>query len=190
MKLIDIEIKGVTPLLQHRFGEDSEQSQSTRKVLISNGTPREQAEKGVYRAKDRSFFFPSTWITGVLREAGSGHKLRGSRRSAKFIVPSCVIVTEEAITLLNGDGAKAKDFEIDSRPVCIPSTKGRVMRHRPRFDQWSARFTLRINESVLPIDFIHSLLDEGGQQVGIGDFRPQKSGPFGCFLVTSWQERK
>jgi len=32
------------------------------------------------------------------------------------------------------------------------------------------------------------LLTEGSQQVGIGAYRPEKSGPFGTFMITSWHE--
>jgi len=97
---------------------------------------------------------------------------------------------DDTITIFNGDGQPAKDFEVDSRPVVIPSTKGRIMRHRPRFDQWSASFTIRINEMILPVDFVQRLLTEGGEQIGIGDFRPEKGGPFGTFNVVEWTEVK
>jgi hypothetical protein len=127
----------------------------------------------------------------MLREAGSNHKLKGSRKSTKFVVPAAVLVTEEAIPVLNGDGkTPIADFEVDSRPVTIPATKGRVMRHRPRFDAWSMRFMVRVNDSLLPTDFVHKLLVEGGQQVGIGDYRPARGGPFGTFIVTLWEEQK
>jgi len=53
------------------------------------------------------------------------------------------------------------------------------MCHRPRFECWSGKFTVRINETLLPVDFVQQLLTEGGQQIGIGDFRPEKGGPFG-----------
>lgn len=190
MKLIEVQIKGTTPLLQHRFTEDAEANPSTRKVLVNRGTPREEAEKVCYR-NDGGFYFPGAAIARMIREAGSNHKLRGSRKSAKYVVPACLLVMHDGIDLLNGDGkSRIKDFEVDSRPVTIPATKGRIMRHRPRFDQWGAKFTLRINETILPVDFIHQLMDEGGQQIGIGDYRPEKGGPFGTFLVTEWKEQK
>ncbi len=190
MTLIDVEIKGTTPLLQHRFTESAEANPSTRKVLVNNGTPREQAEKAVYR-NDGGFYFPGAAIARLIREAGSNHKLRGTRKSAKYVIPACVLVMNDGIDLINGDGkSRIQAFEVDSRPVTIPATKGRIMRHRPRFDQWGAKFTLRINETILPVDFIHQLLDEGGQQIGVGDYRPEKGGPFGTFLVTEWKEKK
>lgn len=127
----------------------------------------------------------------MLREAGGNHKMRGSRKSAKFIVPAAVRVTEDAILIRNGDGATlAKDFEVDSRPVVIPATKGRIMAHRPRWDCWSARFTVVVNDDLLPIDFVNQLLVEASQQIGVGAFRPEKGGPFGTFLVEKWQEKK
>lgn len=190
MKLIDVQIKGTTPLLQHRFNETAEAGSSTRKVLVSNGTPRDQAEKAVYR-NDQGFYFPGAAISRLLREAGSNHKLRGSRKSAKFVIPAAVLVMNDGVNLVNGDGkTPIKDYEVDSRPVTIPATKGRIMRHRPRFDQWGAKFTLRINDAILPTDFIQTLLTEGGQQIGIGDFRPEKGGPFGTFNVIEWKEQK
>src|SRR5205823_5081833 len=98
MKLVDIEIKGTTPLLQHRFTESAQANGSTRKVLVTNGTPREEAEKVVYK-NDDGFFFPGAAIARLLREAGGNHKLRGSRKSAKFVVPAAVLVMADGITL-------------------------------------------------------------------------------------------
>lgn len=190
MKTIAVKIKGTTPLLLCRFQEQNEQVKSTRAVLVDRGTPREQAEKASYRDKENRFYFPGAAFARLLREAGGNHKLRGTRKSAKYVVPAAVRVGEDAVLIRNGDSASlAKDFEVDSRPVVIPSTKGRIMAHRPRWDEWSAHFTLVINDEILPIDFVNKLLVEGSQQIGIGAFRPEKGGPFGTFLVTEWKEK-
>lgn len=182
-------IKGTTSLLQHRFSNEAEadSNSASRKIMVTRGTPREEAEKVVYRDAKNQFYFPGAAIGRLLREAGGGHKLKGSRKSAKYVVPAAVLVMEDAITINNGDGKPVKDYEVDSRPVTIPATKGRVMRHRPRFDQWSAKFNVRVNEDILPTDFVQQLLTEGGQQIGIGDYRPEKGGPFGTFIVTEWK---
>ena len=194
MKRFNVQIEGDTALLQHRFGEQAEveSGKSTRRVqLKEDETPRQAAEKVCYKDAQGRFYFPGAAIGRLLREAGGAHKQKGSRKSVKFIVPAAVLVLDDAVTILNGDGkTPAKDFEVDSRPVVIPATKGRVMRHRPRFDQWSARFQIRVNETVLGPEIVHRLLTEGGEQIGIGDFRPEKGGPFGVFRVTKWEEAK
>lgn len=192
MKIINVQIKGDTSLLQHRFGEAAEgdSGKATRKVLVDRGTPRQEAEKVCYKNAKGEFYFPGAAIGRLLREAGGGHKLKGSRKSAKYVVPAAVLVTDDEIVIRNGDGkSPIEDFEVDSRPVTIPATKGRVMRHRPRYDNWSATFSIRVNETILPPEFVQTLLTEGGQQIGIGDYRPEKGGPFGTFQIVSWKEQ-
>ncbi|MGH7297563.1 MAG: hypothetical protein ACRELB_21680, partial [Polyangiaceae bacterium] len=70
----------------------------------------------------------------------------------------------------------------------IPATKGRIMRFRPRLDAWTAQVNIRINEDVLEPAIVRQLLDEGGQQLGVGDYRPERGGPFGTFALVSWAE--
>lgn len=189
MKTIEVEIRGTSPLLIHRFSEDSEQAKSTRRTMIKQRDPREEATKAAYIAPDGTFYFSAFSIPNSMGNAGSNHKMRGSRKSLRFIVPSAVRVTNEAITILNCDGP-AKGFEVDARPVTIPATKGRIMRYRPRFDNWGAKFNLILDDSTLDIETAHQLLNEAGQFIGIGDFRPEKRGPFGCFRVVSFQESR
>lgn len=193
MKRFQVQIVGDTALLQHRFGEAAEANsgKSTRRVQMLDETPRQAAEKVCYRDTEGRYYFPGAAIGRLLREAGGAHKQKGSRKSVKYLVPAAVLVLDDAVTICNGDGVTpVKDFEVDSRPVVIPATKGRVMRHRPRHDKWSANFQIRVNETVLAPDVVHHLLTEGGEQIGIGDFRPEKGGPFGVFRVTRWEEIK
>lgn len=184
--LIDVEIRGITPLLIHRFNEDAEQANGRRKIKMVRDDPRTQATKAAYIDAIGNFYFSGASITGCMGNAGSNHKATGTRKSLRFVVPSAVMMTADTVTILNGDGP-AKSFEVDSRPVTIPATKGRIMRHRPRFDDWGAKFQLEVDDDVLPLAVVHQLLNEGGQSVGIGDFRPEKRGPFGRFRVTRFE---
>lgn len=191
MKRFRVTIVGDTSLLQHRFGEQAEtdSGKSTRRVQMHDETPRQAAEKVSYKDEKGRFYFPGAAIGRMLREAGGAHKQKGSRKSVKYLVPAAVLVLDDAVIITEADGkTPAKDFEVDSRPVVIPATKGRIMRHRPRFDKWAAVFELRVNETVLHPDVVHRLLMEGGEQIGIGDYRPEKGGPFGVFRVTEWKD--
>ena len=183
-------IEGTTSLLQHRFGESAEGSaaKSTRRVVMESSTPRAEAEKVEYKAEDGTYYMPGAAFSRLLREAGGGHKLKGSRKSAKYVVPSAVLIMDDRVTLLDVTNKPLKKYEVDSRPVVIPATKGRVMRHRPRHDSWRAKVLIRVNDQLLSSAFVHQLLVEGGQQIGVGDFRPEKGGPFGTFAVVEWTE--
>lgn len=186
MKTVQVEVRGTTPLLVHRFGEDAEQGKATRAIVSDNRDPRTEATKHAYIAANGTFYISAFSIPGCMGNAGANHKSKGSRKSLRFVVPSAVRMISDTITILNGSGP-AKDFEVDSRPVTIPATKGRIMRHRPRFDKWGLKFDLLINDDLLALDMAQQLLTEGGQQIGIGDFRPEKRGPFGCFQISRWE---
>lgn len=187
MKNVEVEIRGTTPLLIHRFSESVEQESPTRRQIVQKSDPREEATKVAYIAPNGSYYFNAFSIPASMGNAGANHKMRGSRKTLRFVVPSAVRVTSDVITILDGEEA-AKTFEVDSRPVTIPATKGRIMRHRPRFNNWGARFTLQLDDSQLSIENAHQLLVEAGHSFGIGDFRPEKRGPFGQFRVTRFQE--
>jgi hypothetical protein len=182
-------IKGLSPLMQHKFSNQAEAAlgDETRPVQLDRLLPREQAEQACYRDGEDFCYFPGQAIARLLREAGSSHKQRGSRRSVKYLVPAAVIVPDDAIHILDAEGKKVDDFEVDSRPVTIPATKGRIMRHRPRWDEWTATFALDIDDTVLPEELIHQLLEEGGRRIGIGDYRPESGGPFGRFSIVEWR---
>lgn len=190
MKLVEVTVQGTMSMLVSRpTAEALGGGNGTRNTLVTHKTPREEAEAVVYRRPNGECYFPGTWIFDLLRDQASNHKMKGSRKSAKYLVPAAVRVLVDDISIVDPETKKVvKEFEVDSRPVTIPATKGKIMRHRPRFDKWSASFQIRVNEDLLPVDFVHKLLTEGGDQNGLGDFRPQKSGPFGTFRVMSWEE--
>jgi hypothetical protein len=43
-----------------------------------------------------------------------------------------------------------------------------------------------VDTDFLPIKLFRDLVDAAGKRVGLGDFRPDKKGPFGKFVVVSW----
>jgi hypothetical protein len=186
-----VEVQGISALLQHRFSEMSELNGDggTRKVHVAYEDPRSQAERAAYRHPDGWLYMPGAAIARMLCEAGGSHKQTGSRKSLKYVVPAACLVLEDAIPLLNGAGSQRQtEFEVDSRPIVIPSTKGRIMRHRPRINLWRMEFTIDVDTTLIEPATVHMLLSEGGRQLGIGDYRPEKRGPFGRFQIVRWEE--
>ncbi len=186
MPIVSVTIQGLSALLQHGFSLEFQNEDATRTQVVQHPSPRDAAEAVCYRDDNGDCYFPGTAIDRLLAESGSNHKLKGSRRAVKWVVPAAVLMLDDHVHILTKDGERRSDFEVDSRPVVIPATKGRIMRHRPRWDQWTAKFGLDIDPEVLPVELIHQLLEEGGRRVGVGDFRPEKRGPFGRFEVVSW----
>src|SRR5712692_4880163 len=183
MITVQVTISGISPLLMHRFGEQSELEAESRSVKVASLTPAQAAERTAYRDPSGNLYIPGAAIGRLLREAGGSHKQRGTRKSLKYIVPAAVIVTDEAITLHDESGTPLARVEVDSRPVVIPSTKGRIMRHRARIEKWQASLNLEIDDEVLDPETIRQLLEEGGRRIGLLDYRPEKGGPYGRFAI-------
>lgn len=57
---------------------------------------------------------------------------------------------------------------------------------RPRFHNWRFNVRVILNEKLVGQDTLRKMFDEAGTNAGLGDFRPQKGGPFGRFKVVGW----
>lgn len=192
MKQVIVEIKGINPLLIQRFTEESQQSKTSRKSKISGTVDtRAVALHSANKKADGTHYISAFAIINAMCATGGNHKMTGTRKTVRFLVPSAVKVQSDDCTItILCDNCPATDtsIEVDARPVTIPATKGRIMRYRPRYEKWSMKFLLEIQDDLLDLSLCHQLLSEAGVQIGIGDFRPEKRGPFGSFRVVKWEE--
>lgn len=183
MKKYEVEIKGISPYLMHKFGLEDSMLKTKPKV----GSPDyvEQAKDVLYTLPNGTIYVPCTQIHGSLMEAGKQMKVVGKGKATySKLFGSFVLVSPDAITMEN------QNWVTDTRAVVVPSTKGRIARHRPRFDKWSLKFIIDILDDEISPEVVKEGLERAGSYAGIGDFRPQKKGPFGRFQVTSFQESK
>lgn len=183
---IKITISGVTPLLMNRFSENSEVAVSSgmRLSVRSNGqTPRETAAQKLYASNDGELFIPGTNIFAAIIAAGIYHKVGKSKLTTQktSLIPAGVGIMDLVCSL------GTKEWEVDSRSVVIPSTGGRIMCHRPRLDKWTTTFNLEIDKDMFSEKLVRVLVDDAGKKCGLGDYRPNRKGPFGKFVVTSWE---
>ncbi len=173
MKHIKIEITGSSPILLHSYPMVEIKG-------LEKMEPRQQAEHHVYRDPEtQELYFPGVNIQRAL-VAGAAYCGRGVRSIVKQVAASISINPERV-------GFGTRDFLVDSRSVVIPKTKGRVMRHRARLDEWRLAFVLAYDATLISAKQMREVVDYTGSRVGIGDFRPACKGWFGRFDVTSWQ---
>lgn len=175
MKTIAVTVKSLSPLLMHSFPLVSIEALEKKPV-------EEQAELAAYRDPEtRDLYVPATnvqrcFIAGATYSKGKG------RGSLQKNAAACLLVGPvERLSL------GVQSFVVDSRPVVIPATKGRVLRHRPRLDAWTLSFSLDYDETLLTETQVRRIVDDSGSRVGLLDFRPEKKGPFGRFVVVEWQ---
>ena len=187
MKELNITIVGKTPLLCSRF-TDAEQmaaSNSTRSSIASNSrSPQEIAESKLYTDDDGMIGIPQPNLFRCIIDAGkyfkAGRRTITTQKSS--LIPGCVAVDPIFIQLQHEQA-----WKVDSRPVRIPATGGRIIAHRPCFDDWSLTFNVELDEDIISESLFRDIVDAAGSRVGLGDFRPDNKGPFGRFVVTNWK---
>ena len=182
-RTVTVELTGKTPILMNnpRSMMFEEEAKGSVVSTTKKRDPVAEAETRAYRMKDGTLYIPAEAIKGCLVNAASYKKF--GKYSAKPIVAGCVQILPQQISL------KTKDYEIDERTVVIRG-RGRVIRARPLVDNWKITFQLEYDAGFITSgNLIREILEEGGQRVGIMDFRPIKLGNFGMFRVTKWYEK-
>lgn len=183
---VKVKIEGVSPLLCNRFNEAAQEAvmKKHRKVSAkSDATPREDAAAKVY-SQNGVDGFPGENLLSAIIAAGKFHKVGLSKLTTmdSSIVPAYVMIEEGFVPFV----PETTPWEVDSRPIVNPSTKRRQICHRPRFDRWSLLFTVNLDEEGISVPLLRDLIDDAGTKLGLGDYRPQRKGPFGRFKVTQW----
>lgn len=185
-------VEGTRPLLMAAFPIEemlANEGAAGRRTKPSSMTPREQAEKLAYRNPDKSLYIPTAAFARAIREAGGNHKMKGTRKSAKYVVPAAVLMMGEQALLHDADNNPLTTFEVFSISAVNQVTKARIITHRPRIDRWRATFQVRVNTNMLTPSFVNDLLTEAGMTLGVGAWRPEKGGSFGLFQVIHWDQR-
>lgn len=176
MKKISVKIKGISGLLMHAFPMCPIENPPIEKRSVE-----EQAELAAYRDPDSGMLYiPGIAIQRSFIGAAAYSKGKG-RASLQKQTAACLFVFPDRILL------GVKKYAIDSRPIVVPATRGRVIRHRPRLDEWQAAFEIEYDEDLLTERQVRQIVDDSGSRVGLLDFRPEKKGPFGRFVVTEWK---
>lgn len=166
MTPIALTITGITPLLCGRPTEGSPDHRS----------PEEHASLKLYRSSDGRPVIPGLNLFRCL--AGAAASIQ---RSAAEVVHALGI--SQSVLPIDAPAG----WLVDTRIVRDRTTGMRVLCHRPRFDAWRLQALLQVDEDLLPLTDARTLVVAAGDRVGLGDFRPDRHGPFGRFAITGWE---
>jgi len=181
VKLYKVRIRGVSPLLMHR---NSPEMELLLKKARNNEAKQKVEEENyhlyLYVDGDGRPYVPDIMLQRCFIEAAKEFQQQGRRKKTykNVVAGGLVTILEEKIPIISQGGYKP-----DKRFVKVQ--RNRVLRVRPRFDDWELEFTLAIDES-LDEEVIEQIIRYAGSYVGIGDFRPTCSGPFGRFELVEF----
>lgn len=176
-KLINVEISGISPLLQHKFPDHEEVSKKGNSKRVAAQDYTEEEHDHLYLNKEKQVYQPSSHIEGAMIKAASEFFIKGhkGKRYTDRVKAFVDVVPLEIIH-------KNQDWHVDTRSVVIQ--RSRVNRRRPCFAKWGLEFQISIRDAdAIQPETLHEILEYAGHYVGIGDYRPK----FGQFEVTRWQ---
>ena len=189
MVLIDVSIEGQTPLLCNKFTDAAAMKATAgggmSAISGDKGTPKEQAEARLYIGHDGKPCIPQPNLFRCLIDAGTFFKAGKSKVTTQknSLIPACVEIEGIELPLISKEG-----WTVDQRAVRIPATGGRILCYRPSFNDWRIDFTMKVDTQLISVKLVREILDAAGRRIGLGDFRPDRKGPFGKFAVVSWKE--
>lgn len=185
----DIEITGTTPLICNRFTDAAAESATngTRSSMATadRGTPQDVCASKLYTGIDGAAMIPQPNLLRCLIEGGRFHKVGKSQvtTAKSSMLFACVDIEGAEVPIIH-----KQPWKVDTRAVRIPSTGGRILAHRPMFDDWALSFVMDIDTDIMSPKLMRQIVDDAGKRIGLGDFRPATKGPYGRFVVTRWAE--
>ena len=181
---INVEIKGLTPLLMNRMNVDDLKDKAG-KHIITEYNPEEEAKKAAYIAEiegKEQLYIPGYAVYSMIIKAAAAYKFPKRRSSLSAYLAGTIRVEPEKIPL------GTDQYEIDERPVVIQ--RARVLKWRPKIQEWTATFQIIYNKNALPdaiIPQLKTIVEDGGTRLGLLDYRPQHKGWFGTFTVEQFE---
>jgi hypothetical protein len=129
---------------------------------------------------------PQPALLACIINGGMFHKV-GKRQLTT--AKSSLLYAAVSIDEIEIDIIHKAPWSVDTRPVRIPATGGRILRHRPCFYDWKLKFTVELDTGICNPKLFREVVDDAGKKIGLLDFRPACKGPYGRFVVMSWVEK-
>lgn len=186
-------------MLQNRMGMDELLGLRNKTGKKSKSAARpsleDEAARHVHLDGDGHPCVPKTMLMATLINAGVFIRLDQKRQLStkdSSLLPGLMYLEGESYPLLMpGTGAEStwgfSPWRYEVRQGRNPNGGEAVCIVRPLFEKWAITFTALLDTEELSEDTFRRLFDLGGSRIGMGDFRPQRKGVFGMFVVSRWE---
>jgi hypothetical protein len=184
-----VPIIGTSPLIMHNWSEKQKramlQAQQGKRAMKDVRDPEAEYQAAFYRiareGQSDGYGFPVTGfkaaIVGAARFYGKSIKMTELKQ---FIFMRGVLTKADPQQLVEIVGQP----EMREDVVRLGGmNRSADLRYRPEFKQWSAVLDVTFVQSSLSQGSVLSLIDAAGLGVGVGEWRPERRGEFGCFTI-------
>jgi hypothetical protein len=183
-----VPLRSMTPAIIHTFSEKARRqmldAQQGRKPIKENRDPQAEYEASLYRitkgdGEPDGYGFPVVGFKAATVSAGRFYsKSVKMTELRQFIFMHGVMTKAEPQQLveLHGEPHMREDT------IRLPGRKGGLT-FRAEIPEWWAMLRVSYITTSISRNSVLSLIEAGGFGVGIGDWRPEKSGDFGRYEI-------
>jgi len=180
IEVVKFKITGVTPVLMNS-SKGIELAGAKIKTQVFP-TVEEDAESGVYRLPNKHLYLLGASFHGATIKGGCLGKRIG-KSGARTLAKAGFFVSEPECPLVHSTtGKPITKYEVFVITVIV--NNARIPRGRALVRDWATTLVGEVDTSVLGSDaanIILELMNYGGKIDGVGDWRPEKKGPYGRF---------
>jgi len=186
MKMAQVEIKGTSALSMSKYI----QAERKPKELHQDYEERCWRER-IHRNKEGKVIIqPMMLVKSVQGGAAFNGTLipgRGKERYKKHFLAG-VRCNQVIVLDLHYEDVERETYLVPSDGKTGGTT--RVVKHFPVIDEWGGIITFYILDDIITRDVFQETLNVAGQLVGIGRFRPERGGFYGCYNadILEWKE--
>lgn len=194
IKSITLNIVGVSPLIVHNWDV------KVRQEMLDKQMGKAKTKKHNIKNPVRDFIESLYWLEGKPEEYTEEAFENAIKNGAKFGFPANGLkasavsagyragVTKDKVSQYGAFHINGEFIEIQGAPrmredMVRVGMGAADIRFRGQFDEWSSPVSIKYNSGIMSAEQLVNLFRLGGFAVGIGEWRPEKSGQFGMYEV-------
>lgn len=180
IRIVHLKLVGDSPLIVHAWSKKAREEMLAKQMGKAQTkkapkVPQEDYEQSFYYTEDGRYGFPSVAFKAAAVDAAS----QVSGLTKVFLRGAFHVIGE--MVPIEGEPRMREDM------VRVGMGTADI-RFRPEFPTWSVTVPVRFSTSSVTLEQLVHLFNQAGFSCGIGEWRPQKDGPFGMFHVESVEE--
>ena len=180
MKNLQVTWKGTKPLIKHSF-QSVKTLHPIARELKKQTSKKNKTEEDLIKISDLEWESGAYWKDGIglymPAENVEATIKNGAKANKKGKdIEKYVSVTDLYIPFFYGENLTKEELiaNYDYRDTRIMTVqRAKVLRTRPRFDQWHIIFNLMYDDTKIDIDTIVNAMEYAGSYVGLCDSRPK-----------------
>ena len=189
-----ITIRGVSPIVQHNgaAGLDNRSPANIEKAAIARKRGSNRTEADDIRLRELETL-TSLWLDGsgapTVPEAAIRAVIETGARKLKQgpqVREGLIVERVEEFHYDKSLGSTAEELvKTVQFTTGVVVQRSRILRTRAKFDEWGVTFTVEVDHELVDREQLATWLDIAGRRIGLGDWRPEKSGHYGRFTTES-----